>query len=40
VSVLAESVPGVVGEMFWLLRAGTTIGLDVAAEAYVASAVS
>ena len=37
VSFMAENVPGVVGDLFWMLRAGTTISLDAAAEAYVAS---
>ncbi|HVX70033.1 MAG TPA: ATP-binding cassette domain-containing protein [Mycobacteriales bacterium] len=39
VSLLAESVPGVVGDLFWLLRAGTTVGIDVTAAAYVESVV-
>ncbi|HVT64025.1 MAG TPA: ATP-binding cassette domain-containing protein [Mycobacteriales bacterium] len=37
VEFVAENVPGVVGEMFWLLRAGTTVGIDVTTAAYVAS---
>jgi ABC-type multidrug transport system ATPase subunit len=37
VSFVAESVPGVVGEMFWLLRAGTTVASDLTEAAFVAS---
>jgi hypothetical protein len=40
VSYMAENVPGVVGDLFWLFRAGTTVGLDVTAAAYVASLTS
>jgi ABC-type multidrug transport system ATPase subunit len=39
VSFVADNVPGVVGEMFWLLRAGTTVGIDLTTAAYVATAL-
>jgi ABC-type multidrug transport system ATPase subunit len=37
---IIENVPGVVGDMLWLLRAGTQVGIDLTAAAYVASVAS
>jgi hypothetical protein len=32
-----DNVPGVVGDVLWLLRTGTQVGIDLTAAAYAAS---